>query len=316
MNLSEMYKENEQQNEQDSNLIVIEEQLKQLEEQQKLIQSLTSEKQRLYKENQDQSKKIMDLSNSYRELQAEMKNNMTSLEEMKQKNTGNRMSLIATRNQLESMTTENQQLKEKLEVIQSNHQKQLQQLQEERAKKYKCKGCPAIWYANNRLLCVLSAVYGMVVSICAAVRSESFRIDFKAFFVGAWRVITFVAEKTLMLANKAASLGDKINQNIIAGCVHWILFVLVIAVPVAIIILVVIVIVRFHQEVYAFARYTQRNWKLTTAFVMLLVLGVVALLGDVIRAVIPINLMLMILVAYIINFGVQVGIYIYQNRDM
>lgn len=66
-----------------------------------------------------------------------------------------------------------------------------------------------------------------VPPILTGVLSERVRSDFVAFWVGLWGIVKLVAEKAFWAAKWAAEQADKIENETIAGILHWVLLILI-----------------------------------------------------------------------------------------
>ena len=75
-------------------------------------------------------------------------------------------------------------------------------------------------------LLVGALLYGLLVTVFEAIRSDVFMSHFKAFFLGVWEILAGWFKLAFMLADTLSQLGDKIPQPIVAFIVHWLLYVL------------------------------------------------------------------------------------------
>lgn len=144
------------------------------------------------------------------------------------------------------------------------------------------------------------SLYAVLVTVLTAMRSEAFVSDFKTFF----EVIRgFILQCVGWLENGAnfvAQIGDKIPQPIVATIVHWLLWLAVlVVVGGGVVLLLFIGIVRlidFYKEDYA------DNLSLGVALVSL---ALSIFFAEYIRAFVPINLLLLLIITHVLYVGVR-----------
>ena len=145
-----------------------------------------------------------------------------------------------------------------------------------------------------------SLAYGVLCTIFTAVRSECFVSDFKAFFGTIWAFLLTALEKLLQLANWASQVGDMIPQEIVAFIVHWLVLI-------AVVVLVgggaVVLLLIGGAKVYTF--YAEDYADTTSLAVALASLAVSVFFAEPIRAVIPINLLLLLIITHVLYVGVR-----------
>lgn len=135
-----------------------------------------------------------------------------------------------------------------------------------------------------------SLAYGFLVTVLTAIGSQAFVSDFKSFFVAIWEFITLFADFAIKLANTASQLGDMIPQPIVAVIVHWLLLILVLVLMAGGLGVLVV-----GGVIYLFKGYTEKlefadNLSL---LVFLVSLALSIFFAEEIRAVVPVNLILL-----------------------
>lgn len=144
--------------------------------------------------------------------------------------------------------------------------------------------------------CMLGLLlYGVLTTVFTAVRSEAFVSDFKTFFKVVWGFLLTCFGWLENGANFMAQIGDKIPQEIVATIVHWLLwFIVLFGVGIGAVVLLLIGIaklVKWYAEEYA------DNTSLGFALVSL---ALSIFFAEEIRAFLPINLLLLLILAHIV----------------
>lgn len=144
--------------------------------------------------------------------------------------------------------------------------------------------------------CMLGLLlYGVLTTVFTAVRSEAFVSDFKTFFKVVWRFLLTCFGWLENGANFMAQIGDKIPQEIVATIVHWLLwFIVLFGVGIGAVVLLLIGIaklVKWYAEEYA------DNTSLGFALVSL---ALSIFFAEEIRAFLPINLLLLLILVHIV----------------
>lgn len=145
-----------------------------------------------------------------------------------------------------------------------------------------------------------SLLYGVLCTILTACSSKAFISDFKAFF---WVIGSFVSmgiEQVLEWAKWASQLGDMIPQQTVAFIVHWI----IVGAVVLIIGFVVAVILSIAGS-HVYEKYREEYADLISLSVALISLAVVVFFAEQIRAVVPINLLLLLILVHMLYMGVR-----------
>lgn len=135
----------------------------------------------------------------------------------------------------------------------------------------------------------------MLTTVFTAVRSEAFVSDFKAFFVAIWKFIVNAFQLLLKGGQWASQLGDKIPQPVVATIVHYLLLIVFVG---GIAIGVGFLIFLGASKVFEF--YTEDYADTMSLAVFLISLAVSVYFAEPIRAVIPINLLLLLILVHIV----------------
>lgn len=142
-------------------------------------------------------------------------------------------------------------------------------------------------------------LYGVLTTVFTAVRSEAFVSDFKTFFMVIWQFIVNAFQLLLKGGQWASQLGDKIPQPVVATIVHYLLLIVFVG---GIAIGVGFLIFLGASKVFEF--YTEDYADTMSLAVFLISLAVSVYFAEpiraVIRAVIPINLLLLLILVHIV----------------
>lgn len=132
-------------------------------------------------------------------------------------------------------------------------------------------------------------------TVFTAVRSEAFVSDFKTFFMVIWQFIVNAFQLLLKGGQWASQLGDKIPQPVVATIVHYLLLIVFVG---GIAIGVGFLIFLGASKVFEF--YTEDYADTMSLAVFLISLAVSVYFAEPIRAVIPINLLLLLILVHIV----------------
>ena len=144
--------------------------------------------------------------------------------------------------------------------------------------------------------CMLGLLlYGVLTTVFTAVRSEAFVSDFKTFFMVIWQFIVNAFQLLLKGGQWASQLGDKIPQPVVATIVHYLLLIVFVG---GIAIGVGFLIFLGASKVFEF--YTEDYADTMSLAVFLISLAVLVYFAELIRAVIPINLLLLLILVHIV----------------
>lgn len=138
-------------------------------------------------------------------------------------------------------------------------------------------------------------LYGVLITVFTAIRSEQFVSDFKAFFIAIWQFIVNAFQLLLKGGQWASQLGDKIPQPVVATIVHYLLLIVFVG---GIGIGVGVLIFLGASKVFEF--YTDDYADTLSLAVFLISLAVSVYFAEPIRAVIPINLLLLLILVHIV----------------
>ena len=138
-------------------------------------------------------------------------------------------------------------------------------------------------------------LYGVLTTVFTAVRSEAFVSDFKTFFMVIWQFIVNAFQLLLKGGQWASQLGDKIPQPVVATIVHYLLLIVFVG---GIAIGVGFLIFLGASKVFEF--YTEDYADTMSLAVFLISLAVSVYFAELIRAVIPINLLLLLILVHIV----------------
>lgn len=144
--------------------------------------------------------------------------------------------------------------------------------------------------------CMLGLLlYGVLTTVFTAVRSEAFVSDFKTFFMVIWQFIVNAFQLLLKGGQWASQLGDKIPQPVVATIVHYLLLIVFVG---GIAIGVGFLIFLGASKVFEF--YTEDYADTMSLAVFLISLAVSVYFAELIRALIPINLLLLLILVHIV----------------
>lgn len=138
-------------------------------------------------------------------------------------------------------------------------------------------------------------LYGVLTTVFTAIRSEQFVSDFKAFFIAIWQFLVNAFQLLLKGGQWASQLGDKIPQPVVATIVHYLLLIVFVG---GIGIGVGVLIFLGASKVFEF--YTDDYADTLSLAVFLINLAVSVYFAEPIRAVIPINLLLLLILVHIV----------------
>lgn len=138
-------------------------------------------------------------------------------------------------------------------------------------------------------------LYGVLITVFTAVRSEAFVSDFKTFFMVIWQFIVNAFQLLLKGGQWASQLGDKIPQPVVATIVHYLLLIVFVG---GIAIGVGFLIFLGASKVFEF--YTEDYADTMSLAVFLISLAVSVYFAEPIRVVIPINLLLLLILVHIV----------------
>lgn len=153
-----------------------------------------------------------------------------------------------------------------------------------------------------------SLLYGVLCTIFTAWNSETFVSDFKTFFISIWGFLCLCVEKLLEMAKWASQLGDMIPQPTVAVIAHWLILIAVILLAGG-----GVIFLLFLAGNYAYIHYRDNYADTTSLTVVLISLAVTVFFAEPIRAVVPINLLLLLIIAHVLYIGVRYCIKDYRK---
>lgn len=154
-----------------------------------------------------------------------------------------------------------------------------------------------VGYEGFLLGCLL---YGVLVTLFTAVRSEAFISDFKTFFITIWHFIVWLVESLVSLGEWASQLGDMIPQPIVAFIVHWLLWIL------ACIGLGIVIVIFVLTGFFKWLEWFKENQAdLVALSVSLVSLALIIFFAEVFKAFLPVNLLLLLLLVQIVTMGIR-----------
>lgn len=316
--LKSMHEASRQPREQESNLQLIEEQTHKISEQEQTISELSSQVSMLKSEVQklaDKNVKLNEADNVLKQNE-ELKKQNEKLKQDKLNAEQEAMTEVsavkeecAKRERIaESKAQEADRLKSHLKAVEADLSGQIDKKAQNLVES-KLNALHGVYEAKQRSLdrkfkaktasydsCMLGLLlYGVLITVFTAVRSEAFVSDFKTFFKVVWGFLLTCFGWLENGANFMAQIGDKIPQEIVATIVHWLLwFIVLFGVGIGAVVLLLIGIaklVKWYAEEYA------DNTSLGFALVSL---ALSIFFAEEIRAFLPINLLLLLILVHIV----------------
>ncbi len=139
----------------------------------------------------------------------------------------------------------------------------------------------------------MALYYGIVVTVLMAVLSEVFRNEVAVFFTTLFDGLLTIMQALIDLGGWVAKLGDMISQEIVAFIVHWLLQIVITGgVGVLIVVLLMMALLKFIEV------FKEHFADELTVAIMLLILAVIVIGADYV-ALLPINLILLYILAFI-----------------
>ena len=142
-----------------------------------------------------------------------------------------------------------------------------------------------------------SLLYGVLCTVFTAIRSEAFVSDFKTFFTKIVDFLTWLWNIVSVVAEWASQLGDMIPQETVAFLVHWLLVILVFVLCFGVLgILFLAGIVQFVGWYVDTMKFADN----ITLIELLVSLAISIFFADELRAVLPVNLLLLNILVHIV----------------
>lgn len=312
MGLKSMHEASRQPREQGSNLQLIEEQTRKISEQEQTISELLSQVSMLKSEMQKLADKNVKLNEADNVLKqnAELKKQNELLKQAKQRAEQEAMTEVSSVKReyarKEQLLADERAEAQRRTQEAENQKQSLKADTEKRAKelvKAKVKSLEATYQAktsSHYAYVTGVSMYAVLVTVLTAIRSETFVSDFKTFFEVIWGFLLTCFGWLENGANFVAQIGDKIPQEIVATIVHWLLwFIVLFGVGIGAVVLLLIGIaklVSWYAEDYA------DNTSLGFALVSL---ALSIFFAEEIRAFLPINLLLLLIITHVLYVGVR-----------
>ena len=148
----------------------------------------------------------------------------------------------------------------------------------------------------------LLAWYSLTTTLFQAVKSDVFLSDCKSFFNDAASFIQTFIGWTIDARQSVAQISTKIPNAFIAGIIYWLLLILVVGICVAGTGILAILI-----EIKVIELYKKNCWDVITLLMILTSTAVIIYLGESIKKILSINLLLF----FVLSQGVYVGLRCY-----
>lgn len=143
------------------------------------------------------------------------------------------------------------------------------------------------------------AAYSLLVTGFVAIKSKVFVNEVGAFFVGAWNVIRCFVVGLVDWGRSVAKVVEGIQNEVLEDVLYWLIVVAIVSVVIGGIGFGVCVGVRRIREIYL-----ECCWNRVSVMVAAISLAVAVYFGEEMRAVVPVNLVVMMLVVH----GAYVGV--------
>lgn len=318
MGLKSMHEASRQPREQESNLQLIEEQTHKISEQEQTISELSSQVSMLKSEVQklaDKNVKLNEADNVLKQNE-ELKKQNEKLKQDKLNAEQEAMTEVsavkeecAKRERIaEGKAQEADRLKSHLEAVEADLSGQIDKKALNLIES-KLNALHGVYEAKQRSLdrkfkaktasydsCMLGLLlYGVLTTVFTAVRSEAFVSDFKAFFIAIWQFLVNAFQLLLKGGQWASKLGDMIPQPVVATIVHYLLLIVFVGgIGIGVGVLI------FLGAIKVFEFYTDDYVDTLSLAVFMVSLAVSVYFAEPIRAVIPINLLLLLILVHIV----------------
>ena len=142
--------------------------------------------------------------------------------------------------------------------------------------------------------------HSLLITSFAAIKSKVFVKDVGAFFVGAWNVVRWLVVRLVDGARWAAQVTEGIQNEALEGVLYWLIVVAVVAGVIGGIGFGLYIGVRKVGKIYV-----ECCWDRVSVMVATISLAVAVYFGEEIRAVVPVNLVVMMLVVHGAYIGVR-----------
>lgn len=259
---------------------VIAEQTELIAEQKMQLQECLELNERLNRENRNASVQA---------LQSELKKTKDSLESVRGK-------LFHSEFTIESLQ-EKLHASEEARKYAETHQKVVTVPVKENVPYEKCKKCHKGLYDTTLVGFV---AYSLLVTVFTAVKSKVFVHDVGAFFVGVWNVIRWFVLGLVDGARWVAQVAEEIQNEALADVLYWLIVVVIVVGVIGSSGFGVYVGVRKIREVYL-----ECCWDRVSVMVATISLAVAVYFGEEVKAVMPVNLVVMMSIVHGVYIGVR-----------
>ncbi len=161
----------------------------------------------------------------------------------------------------------------------------------------KCRKCHKGLYDTTLVGFV---AYSLLVTSFAAVKSKVFVKDVGAFFTGAWDVIRWFVLGLVDGARWAAQVAEGIQNEVLADVLYWLIVAVIIAGVIGGIGFGVYVGVRKIRKIYL-----ECCWDRVSVMVATISLAIAVHFGEEIKAVVPVNLVVLMSIVHGVDVGVR-----------
>ena len=259
---------------------VIEEQTGLIAEQKMQLQECLELNEKLNRENRSASVPI---------LQKDLKQTKDSLESVRGKLFWSELTIESLQDKLHAS--------EEAREYAETHQKIVKVPVKENVLYEKCRKCHKGLYDTALVGFV---AYSLLVTSFVAVKSKMFVNDVGTFFVEAWKVIKRFVMWLVGGAKWAAQVVEGIQNEALADVLYWLIVVVIVAGVIGGIGFGVYVGVRKAREIYL-----ECCWDRVSIMLATISLAIVVYFGEEIRAVVPVNLVVMMLITQGVYIGVR-----------
>lgn len=259
---------------------VIEEQTGLIAEQKMQLQECLELNEKLNRENRSASAPI---------LQKDLKQTKDSLESVRGKLFWSELTIESLQDKLRAS--------EEAREYAETHQKIVKVPVKENVLYEKCRKCHKGLYDT---VLVGFVAYSLLVTSFAAVKSKMFVKDVGAFFVGVWNVIRWFVLWLVGGARWAAQITKGIQNEALTDVLYWLIVVVIVVGVIGGIGFGVYVGVRKAREIYL-----ECCWDRVSIMLATISLAIVVYFGEEIRAVVPVNLVVMMLITHGVYIGVR-----------
>lgn len=178
-----------------------------------------------------------------------------------------------------------------------DNDRQTKEKQAELSKKYKT------MTVTYKVEFMVVLIYGLISSILKAVTTSVIREDIVTFFTGLWKSIVGLYSLIESLGRNVAGLAYLIENPTASGVVYWIVLIVVMAV------LILAILIGVGLLLIRYGRYVRENqWDMYSVIVITVDIAITLFLARHIRALIPINLVVIQVGMILFYSGIRAGI--------